>query len=153
MYVPSPLLVGPALILFATPIAGFSTKLTGVLSERPPLPLLVSGFVPLSDVSLTVAPLGLVAPAVAVLLYAPRLVPGVTVTVRVIVSLAPTTKLWLAANKFLSVPPLNALLMVSVPPVLFPSTTKVAPLKVVVKSSTTCTLVKLISPVFLTTIE
>ena len=150
---PSPLLVGPALTVLATPIAGASAKVTGVTSSLAVLPLLVSGSVPLSDVSLTVAPLGLVAPAIAVLLYAPRLVPGVTVTVKVIVSLAPTTKFWLAANKFLSVPPLNALLMVSVPPVLFASTTKVAPLKVVVKSSTTCTLVKLISPVFLTTIE
>ena len=145
--------VGPALILFATPIAGFSTKLTGVLSDKPPLPLFVSGSVPLSEVSLTVAPLGLVAPAVALLLYGPKLVPGVTVTVKLIVSLAPTAKFWFAANKFLSPSPLKALFMVSVPPVLLASTTKVAPLKVVVRSSTTCTLLRLISPVFLTTIE
>ena len=55
-------------MVFATPIDGASEKITGVASSLAVLPLLVSGFVPLSEVSLTVAPLGLVAPAVALLL-------------------------------------------------------------------------------------
>ena len=55
-------------MVFATPIAGASAKVTGVASSLAALPLFVSGAVPLSEVSLTVAPLGLVAPAIALLL-------------------------------------------------------------------------------------
>ena len=64
---PSPLLIGPELMVFATPIAGASAKVTGVASSAAALPLLVSGFVPLSEVSLAV-PLGLLAEVVALLL-------------------------------------------------------------------------------------
>ena len=60
-------MVGPALTVLATPIAGASAKVTGVASSSAALPLLVSGSVPLSEVSLAV-PLGLFAEVVALLL-------------------------------------------------------------------------------------
>ena len=56
------------LILFAIPIAGDSSKFTVVASSKPPAPLLLSGSLPASEMSLTLAPLGLSPLPVALLL-------------------------------------------------------------------------------------
>ena len=73
-----PLLTG-LLTIFAKPIDGFSKKLTGVGILLLPAPSFSgSTSLPLFDTSDTGVPNGPLAEVVAVLLYGPRLVPGVT---------------------------------------------------------------------------
>ena len=79
---PSSLLVTGPLISFAIPIAGASVKVTGVGVAKLPSPLSPLASVPSSESSLITAPLGLVPLTFAVLLYGPKLAPGVMVTVR-----------------------------------------------------------------------
>ena len=139
------------LTVLATPIAGASVKVTGVASLSVPSPLSPEVLLPLSESSFTSAPLGLCADATAVLLYGPRFSPGVTVNCNTMVSFAATAKLWLAAKTLVSLSPSKSALTLKVF-ALSELTLKVAGAgKVARKSSTICTLVSEISPIFSTT--
>ena len=136
---------------FATPMAGASVKVTGVASSLVPAPLSPEVLLPLSELSLTSSPLGLWPEATAVLLYGPRFAPGVTVSCSNKVSFAATARLWLAAKILLSLSPSKSAFTVKVFALNALTTNVAGAGKVARKSSTICTLLKEMSPMFSTT--